>query len=315
MEGRRRRSAAAQVARPPRPNSQLKVDDYNRLESQLKGEVESAQQQVRKLETERVALVDRNAGSKPSSISSRPNGATPLAAVAATQENNQRLADEVTGLRHDIRTNEQARDQAFATTLTATEDLHQTKGQLDNTVERNRQLTKQVSGMTRVMDAKGIDPNTPPDAVVPTVDGIVSQVRQAAGAQLVEVTIGADDGLKQGQHGRSLSRRPVPGPHRNPARRRPIERWAASIAASNKDRFRRVTVSQPDSESTRPAGILVRRPTTNDLHRRCLGVAVAALMLGSLFLFLRALQLRLDSGTPPWSAKAVRPSNRHVPSP
>ena len=155
---------------------QLK-NDYNRLESQLKGEVESAQLQVRKLEAER-------------------GDAT--AAVAATQQNNQRLAEEVTGLREDIRTNQQARDQAFATTLQATEDLHQTKGQLDSTVERNRQLTSQVSGMTHVMQSNGLDPNTPPDAVVPSVNGLVSQVRQAAGAQLVEVTIGGDDGLKQG---------------------------------------------------------------------------------------------------------------------
>jgi hypothetical protein len=34
--------------------------------------------------------------------------------------------------------------------------------------------------------------------VTPTVDGLVSRVKQVAGAQLVEVTIGADDGLKQG---------------------------------------------------------------------------------------------------------------------
>jgi hypothetical protein len=176
----------------------LKVTDYNRLESQLKGEVESAQQQVRKLESERVALVDRNAGVQAELDQLKAERGEATAAVAATQQNNQRLADEVSGLRADIRTNEQARDQAFATTLKATEDLHQTKGLLDTTIERNRQLTSQVSGMTSVMDAKGIDPNTPPDAVVPTVDGLVSQVRQAAGAQLVEVTIGADDGLKQG---------------------------------------------------------------------------------------------------------------------
>jgi hypothetical protein len=175
-----------------------KVNAYNSLESQLKGEIESAQQQVRKLEAERVALVDRNAGIQSELDQLKAERRDATAAVAATQQNNQRLADEVTGLRADIRTNEQARDQAFATTLKATEDLHQAKGQLDNTVERNRQLTSQVSGMTAVMDAGGLDPNTPPDAVVPTVDGLVSQIRQVAGAQLVEVTIGADDGLKQG---------------------------------------------------------------------------------------------------------------------
>jgi len=175
-----------------------KVNDYNRLESQLTGEKESALQQLAKLETERKNLVDRNAGILAELEQLRAERRDATAAVAATQANNQRLAEEVTGLRKDIRSNEQARDQAFATTLKATEELHQTKGQLDNTVERNRQLTSQVSGMTRVMDANGLDPNTPPDAVVPTVDGLVSRVRQAAGAQLGEITIGADDGLKPG---------------------------------------------------------------------------------------------------------------------
>lgn len=175
-----------------------KVSDYNRLESQLKGELESAQQQVRKLESERVALVDRNAGVLAELEQLRAERREATAAVNATQENNQRLAEEVSKLRTDIRTNEKARDEAFATTLKATEALHQTTGELQNSIERNRQLTDQVSGMTRVMDANGIDPNTPPDAVTPTVDGLVSQVRQAAGAQLVEITIGSDDGLKQG---------------------------------------------------------------------------------------------------------------------
>ena len=174
------------------------VDDHNRLESQFKGELESRLQQVRKLEAERDTLAQRNAGIQSELDQLKAERRDATAAVAATQVNNQRLADEVTGLRQDIRTNEQARDQAFATTLQATEDLHQAAGQLKNNIERNRQLTDQVSGMTAIMDAGGLDPNTPPDAVVPTVDGLVSQVRQSAGAQLVEVTIGADDGLKQG---------------------------------------------------------------------------------------------------------------------
>jgi hypothetical protein len=44
-------------------------------------------------------------------------------------------------------------------------------------------------------------------------------------------------------------------------------------------------VSQPDSKSTRPAGILVRKPTSS-IYTALLGIAVAALALGSLFLLL-----------------------------
>lgn len=44
-------------------------------------------------------------------------------------------------------------------------------------------------------------------------------------------------------------------------------------------------MSQPDSESTRPGGILVRRPSSN-IYTALLGVAVAAMTLGCLFLLL-----------------------------
>lgn len=48
-------------------------------------------------------------------------------------------------------------------------------------------------------------------------------------------------------------------------------------------------MSQPDSKSTRPAGILVRKPSTT-IYTALLGVAVAALMLGCLFLLLEIQQ-------------------------
>jgi len=172
--------------------------EYNDLESRLTAERDTERQRLAKSEAERDALVQRNAGIQAELDQLKAERRDATAAVAATQQNNQRLADEVTSLRDDIRSNQQARDRAFATTLQATEELHQVKGQLDSTLERSRQLTSQVANYTDIMRASGVDPNTPPDAVVPTVDGLVSRVRQSGGAQLVEVTIGADDGLKQG---------------------------------------------------------------------------------------------------------------------
>lgn len=56
-------------------------------------------------------------------------------------------------------------------------------------------------------------------------------------------------------------------------------------------------MSQPDSESTRPAGILVRRPTTT-IYTSMLGVAALALALGSLFLLLEILSYDWPWSTP-----------------
>ncbi len=44
-------------------------------------------------------------------------------------------------------------------------------------------------------------------------------------------------------------------------------------------------MSQPDSKSTEPTGILVRKPSSN-IYTALLGIAAVALMLGALFLFL-----------------------------
>jgi hypothetical protein len=178
-------------------NDQLKAE-HNRLVENLTSEKENAEQQAAKLAAEREALAKNNVliQAKLDQLEQEQN--KHIAAVASTQKLNEGLTNEATGLRQQIRTEQQARDAAFAKTLEATEAVHQLTGQYENARERSEQLTKQVSGMTHVMREQGLDPATEPGAVVPTVDGLVSQVRRAAGAQLVEVTIGADDGLKPG---------------------------------------------------------------------------------------------------------------------
>ena len=171
---------------------------HNRRVEELSTEKEAAEQQVRKLETERVSLADRNVQIQTELDQLKQQQREQIASVSSTQELNKGLVAEVTGLRNDIRTEQQARDAAVAATLAATEDLHQVKGEYETARARSEQLIKQVSGMTHVMREKGINPDTEPGSVVPTVNGVVSQIRRANGAQLVEVTIGADDGLSAG---------------------------------------------------------------------------------------------------------------------
>jgi hypothetical protein len=178
-------------------NQQLK-SDLLRREEELKAEIEAEKQQVRKLETERVGLVERNAGIQAELDQKRQDERQHIAMVNSTQDINTKLATEVEGLRKQIREKEQDRDKLFGQTLDATEKLHQVSGQYESAREMSEQLTKQVVGMSTVMESKGIDPKTDPSGVVPTVDGLVSQVRRSGGSQFVEVTIGADDGLKPG---------------------------------------------------------------------------------------------------------------------
>jgi hypothetical protein len=178
-------------------NEQLK-SEHNRLVATLTAEKEDAENQAAKLATQREALAKLNVQIQAKVDQLQQQQREHIAAVASTQKLNEGLTTEATGLRQQIRTEQQARDAAFAKTLEATEAVHQLTGQYENARERTEQLTKQVSGMTHVMREQGLDPATEPGAVVPTVDGLVSQVRRTAGAQLVELTIGSDDGLKVG---------------------------------------------------------------------------------------------------------------------
>jgi hypothetical protein len=171
---------------------------HNRRVEELNAETQAARQQLSKLETERASLAERNIQIQGELDQLKQQQREQLASVSATQDLNKGLTAEVATLRTDIRTEQQARDAAVAATLAATEDLHQVKGEYETARTRSEQLMKQVSGMRHVMKETGINPDTEPGSVVPTVNGVVSQIRRANGAQLVEVTIGADDGLTAG---------------------------------------------------------------------------------------------------------------------
>ncbi|MBD14572.1 MAG: hypothetical protein CMJ72_10885 [Planctomycetaceae bacterium] len=168
------------------------------LESQLEAEVEAAIQEVRKLETARDLLLSQRDSTQLALDQLKQKERSNTAALASTQATNEKLTEEVEKLREDIRINQQARDEAFVAALKATDELHQAQGKLTLLTERNIQLAQEVGEQTSLLRSKGIDPNTSPDEVVPTVRGVVSAMHRTAGAQLIEVTIGADDGLKPG---------------------------------------------------------------------------------------------------------------------
>lgn len=176
-------------------NQQLQSERDN-LESQLTAEVEATRQEAAKLATERDQLLGKNDELTKQLTQLQELERTNTAAVASTQANNEKLAGEVGALRDEIRANQSERDRAFTMAVQATDDLHQAKNNLTVLKDRNSQLARQVGDMTNIMDANGIDPNTDPNAVMPRVRGIVSKVQNTAGSQLIEITVGADDGLK-----------------------------------------------------------------------------------------------------------------------
>jgi hypothetical protein len=187
-----------QLAQANATNEQLESERQS-LESRLTAENEAALQEVRKLESERVTLMAENTTLQSDLDQLRQQERANTAAVASTQANNEKLTAQVEVLRSQIREHQQARDEAFRTMVQATDELHQVQGELTSVRERNTQLVSELGAKMLLLNENGIDPDTPPDAIVPRVRGAVLATRRSAGSQLIEVTIGSDDGLKPGQ--------------------------------------------------------------------------------------------------------------------
>jgi hypothetical protein len=178
-------------------NTALKTEHNRQVES-LEREKTAAEQQQVKAEQERVSLSERLALSQTELESLKQNQREHIAALDSTQKINKGLADQVVALRKETRDAQQKRDALFKTALDATEQLHEAAGEYNTTRERNEQLTKQVAAKDVVMRENGLNPNADPNSVVPTVEGVVSKVERKSTGQMVEITIGADDGLKTG---------------------------------------------------------------------------------------------------------------------
>ena len=77
-----------------------------------------------------------------------------------------------------------------------TDQMNRLRGIVQQQSERNSQLMAQVSRYREVVDLRGIDINEPLDGAPPDRNGTVLVVDRPS--DLVEVSIGFDDGLRDG---------------------------------------------------------------------------------------------------------------------
>jgi len=169
---------------------------YQQQISQLKSEQTAALQDVAKLETERNVIVSQNQSIQKEVDQLRQDQAQNVAMVKATGENVSRLTSEVTGLRDDVRVAQQDRDEQFHTTLKATSELHSVGGDLQKLQERSAQVVAQLADVKAKAEEAGVSTE---GEYIPRVRGKVSKIQRNASGQLIEITIGADDGVRPGQ--------------------------------------------------------------------------------------------------------------------
>jgi septal ring factor EnvC (AmiA/AmiB activator) len=105
------------------------------------------------------------------------------------------LTTEVGGLRDTLRNTQKDRDEQFDKVVSLTDQFNQMEGLRLRLDERNTQLAQQVSRMKMVMDAKGLRETDLVSHIPPPVEGLVLAISDK---DLIEISLGADDGLKEG---------------------------------------------------------------------------------------------------------------------
>jgi hypothetical protein len=106
------------------------------------------------------------------------------------------LEEETKKLRDDLRSSQKDRDKIFMTVVDLTEKLNQAESVRQNLDEVNKQATDQMAQMKMVLDRNGLSPDATTVAhIPPKVEGVVMEVGDK---NLLEISIGADDGLKIG---------------------------------------------------------------------------------------------------------------------
>ena len=173
--------------------------NYNRDKESLVAERDSALQQVQKLEAERERLERINSSAQTQLDELRNRERIAISSVDFTQKQNDALTEEVLGLRDEIRENQTGRDRAFTAALEATEDLQAIRNDLEVAQEMSRSLIADNSRMASNLRANNLDPATSVDDIVPRVNGVISRTQRKDGVQLVEISIGSDDGIRVGQ--------------------------------------------------------------------------------------------------------------------
>jgi hypothetical protein len=105
------------------------------------------------------------------------------------------LVGDIKKLRDEIRLVQGQRDESFQKVVDLTDKLYSAAGVERNLKEREGQLIGEISKYKRVTDVLGVNPSMPVEMIAPPLEGIVTAVGDK---NLIEVSLGSDDGLRVG---------------------------------------------------------------------------------------------------------------------
>jgi septal ring factor EnvC (AmiA/AmiB activator) len=170
-------------------------EEKKKLEEDIAKEAIAKREALAKLETEKAELQKQRDEMSKQRDELMVKDKAAVAALDAAQQNLAKLTTEVEGLRGEIREAQAERDKHFAQVVKLTDQIHQAQGDLKRLDERNVQLASQVAASRKVLDAHGLSKDTPVDGIPPQIRGKVLAINQD---NMIEVSLGSDDGLRAG---------------------------------------------------------------------------------------------------------------------
>lgn len=175
-------------------NQQLR-DLRDELDDKLAREKADKRQALAKLESENEELRRLRDQHVEELSKLRESQRESVAAMQATQETLAALRTEVDTLREKIRQAQADRDEHFKEVVQVTDELHQAVNELKRLKARQVTLAADLAKAKEVLRHFNLTVDTPIDDTPPDVEGVVLAT---PGSNLVEVSIGSDDGIREG---------------------------------------------------------------------------------------------------------------------
>ena len=185
----------AQIETIERTNNQL-LDAKNRTQASLDREQAARRTALAALQTQLDQIESQLTSSLATNTQLEAKNTFLTELDKSRAEELQRLTEETRRLGQQIRTEQADRDKLFAQTLVLTDTMNKLRGIVQLQQDRNDQLMAQVTRFKEVIDANGIDMNQPLDGAPPQRNGNILVINRPK--NLVEISIGSDDGLRQG---------------------------------------------------------------------------------------------------------------------
>lgn len=178
---------------------QTTLNDAKALEQRLRNEL-AQEQAARKTALSalqvRAAKAEGDLVNKQQELDTKTAQLTKAVADASVaQDRLLALETETKTLRDTLRTTQKDLDDKFNKVVSLTDGLNQANSLIQILEERNKDSANMIARMKNVMTAKGLTVDSLVDFIPPKVEGVVLEVSEK---DLIEISIGNDDGLKVG---------------------------------------------------------------------------------------------------------------------